>query len=312
MRILRLTTVILAFAGELCCWSAGRPSPAASLPELGYESVTLRRTGENHLFLFAQVNGRRRSCLVDTGWSRSTVSTNTAAGLGRDEAASYEQAGLNPPRIVSELKLGRVVLTNEPVIVRDLRVNGRPAPFNIVLGCDLLIRHHAILDCAKNRLYLRRETPSEVEIARFETQLRNSGWFAADLKRHQPLALTCAVTIRGTPVDFLVDSGAIWSCLDSRIAHALNLRLSPSLIRISGAGVVGEKRLAVADLQQVQIESQPIKGLSVAVLNLEDWGLGAKGEVLQGVGGILGGGELAALHAIIDCHRNKLWLRTAR
>ena len=112
----------------LCAGASERVAPAAVLLQLGYEAIPLRRTGENHVFLFGQVNGRRRSCLVDTGWSLATVSTNTAARL-------------NPPGVIERLKLGSVVLTNESVVVQDMRINGRPAPYEVVLGCDFLMRH---------------------------------------------------------------------------------------------------------------------------------------------------------------------------
>ncbi len=278
--------------------AAAQRIPAAVLSQLGYELIELRRTGQNHLFLFAQVNNRRRSCLVDTGWSFTTVSTNTAARL-------------NPPLTIGQFKLGRVILTNEPVMVQDMRVNGRPAPYDVVLGCDFLTRHHAVIDCANNRLYLRRTAPSPEQAEVLERQLRNAGKLAIELKRHRPPALTCQAKINQQPVALLVDSGAVWSCLDAKTAAALNLQLSPSPNRIRGAGAAGQRELAVADLKQLQIGEREVRRLSVAVLNLADWGLGADGKVLENVGGILGGGELATLGAVIDCHQLKLWLQAA-
>jgi predicted aspartyl protease len=282
----------------LLAGAADRVKPSAVLSQLGYEVVQLRRTGENHLFLFGQINGRRRSCLVDTGWSFATASTNTAARL-------------NPPHVIAQLRLGRVVLTNEPVVVQDLRINGRPAPYDVVLGCDFLIRHYAIVDCANDRLYLRPDAPSLAQAEESERTLRNAGWVPIGLKRHHPLALTCETRINEQPVAMLVDSGAVWSCLDTKTAGALNLRLTPSPNRIRGAGASGQRELAVADLKQVQIGGREIRRLSVAVFSLADWGLGTDGKVLENVGGILGGGELAASGAVIDCHQLKLWLRSA-
>jgi predicted aspartyl protease len=283
--------------GALWTEASGRTNPMAVLPQLGYEVVDLRRTGENHLFLFGQVNGRRRSCLVDTGWSLASVSTNTAARL-------------NPLRVIEQLKLGRVVLTNEAVTVQDLRVNGRPAPYDVVLGCDFLMRHHAVVDCAHNRLYLRRSAPSPGQKEEFERRLRQTGWAATELKRHHPLALTCEVKINGRILSWLVDSGAVWSCLDAKTAQSLNLRSTPSPNRIHGPGASGQRELAVADLKQIQIGGGELRSVSVAVFDLTDWGLGADGKVLENVGGILGGCELAKLGAIIDCHELKLWLHS--
>ena len=274
-----------------------RVNPAAVLPQLGYEAVPLRRTGENHLFLFGQVNGRRRSCLVDTGWSFATVSTNTAARL-------------NPPGVIERLKLGSVVLTNESVAVQDMRVNGRPTPYEVVLGCDFLMRHHAVVDCANNQLYLRSKAPDSRETTQFERRLRQAGWIALKLKRHQPPALTCEAQINGRTVTWLVDSGAIWSCLDTKTAESLSLRLTASPNRIRGAGASGQREMAVADLKGFQIGGRELRQLSVAVFGLADWGLGVDGKVLEKVEGILGGSELANLGAMIDCYELKLWLRS--
>lgn len=283
---------------ELRAGTTGRINLAAVLPQAGYNLVELRRTGENHLFLFGQVNGRRRSCLVDTGWSLTTASTNTAVRL-------------HPPRTISRLQLGRVMLTNESVIVSDLRVNGRPAPYDVVLGCDFLMRHYAVIDCANNRLYLRRTAPTAEQTEELGRRLRDAGWIAIELKQHRPPALTCQAKINEQPVALLVDSGAVWSCLDAKTAAALNLQLSPSPNRIRGAGALGQRELAVANLRQVHIGEREVSRLSVAVLNLADWGLGVDGKVLENVGGILGGSELATLGAVIDCQQLRLWLRAA-
>lgn len=292
--------LIIAGLGAVAQWTGGaeRVDLSTILPEAGYERIELRRTGENHWFLFGEVNGRRRSCLVDTGWSLATVSTNTAAHL-------------NPSDIIAALELGWVVLTNQPVVVQDMRINGRPAPYDVVLGCDFLIRHHAVMDCANNRLYLRRTLPSPWQTEELEHRLRGAGWIEIDLKLHEPPALTCEMRIKDQPITFLVDSGAVWSCLDTKTAQTLDLHVTPSPNRIRGAGAAGERELSVAKLKRVRIGDREIRHISVAVFSLTDWGLGPDGKVLKNVGGILGGRELAAAGALIDCRRLKLWLRPA-
>jgi hypothetical protein len=139
--------------------------------------------------------------------------------------------------------------------------------------------------------------------------LRHSGWIPVELKRHRPPALTCEAGISDKSVTLLVDSGAVWSCLDTKTAQALNLALAPSPNRIRGPRAEGQRELAVADLRGVRIGSREVRRLTVAVFGLADWGLGPDGAVLENVGGILGGGELAALEAVIDCDRSRLWLR---
>jgi len=269
---------------------------ARALKQLGYEAVELRRTGDNHLFLFGKVDGRRRSCLVDTGWSFTTVSTNTAARLADSNR-------------VGQLTLGRVVLTNEAVRTQDLRVNEKPTSYDVVLGIDFLRRHQAVIDCAGRRLYVRRTELTEAARAELDWGLRDAGWMGSTMKQRKPLAMTCAAQVNGRPVELLVDSGAMWSCLDTRVAESLGLRALPSVNRMMGPGATGARNFAVADLKSWRLGEQPMRATGVAVFSLKEWGLGPDGTLFNDVGGILGGAELFATRAVIDCGSLKLWVR---
>jgi len=292
-------------AGVLLLFGSGRGAAAErfnlgrTLQQLGYEAIELRRTGDNHLFLFGKVDGRRRSCLVDTGWSFTAISTNTAGRL-RDTNR------------IGQLTLGRVVLTNEAVRVQDLRVNGQPTAYDMVLGCDFLLRHHAVIDVAGRRLYLRRTELTTAERAHWEQSLRGAGLERIEMNRREPLALTCRARVNGQPVELLVDSGAAWSCLDTRVAQSLNLRAAPSLNRMMGPGATGARNFAVADLRAWQLGEVPMRHTSVAVFSLAEWGLGPDGKLFSDVGGILGGSELVATRMVIDCGGMNLWSRPRR
>ncbi len=282
--------------GPTVAATAERFDLARSLQQLGYEVVELRRTANNHLFLFGKVNGRQRSCLVDTGWSFTTISTNTATRLVE-------------PNLVQHLTLGRVVLTNEVVRSQDLRVNGNPTSYDMVLGVDFLRRHQAVIDCTKRRLYLRRTELSPTKRAELERGLNSAGWAGISMKQREPLALTCRAQVNGRDVELLVDSGAAWSCLDAAVADALGLRALPSLNRMMGPAATGARNVAVADLKSWQLETQPMRATTVAVFGLKEWGLGPDGKLLPEVGGILGGAELIRTGAVIDCGGLKLWVR---
>jgi predicted aspartyl protease len=296
--VVLVVTILAALLGG-SAFAAGveRFELARSLKQLGYEAVELRRTGDNHLFLFGKVDGRRRSCLVDTGWSFTTVSTNTASRLA-------------DPNLVRQLTLGRMVLTNESVRPQDLRVNGKPTPYDLVLGIDFLRRHHAVIDCAGRRLYLRRTELNEVERGELERALRGAGWAGIPMKRRKPLALTCAAQVQDRSLELLVDSGAMWSCLDTRVAESVGLRALPSVNRMRGPGATGARNFAVADLKSWQLGDQPMRATGVAVFSLKEWGLGPDGTLFNDVGGILGGAELITTRAVIDCGGLKLWVRS--
>jgi hypothetical protein len=272
---------------------------ARPLKQLGYQIVELRRTGENHLFLVAKVDGRRRSCLVDTGWSFTTISTNTAIRL--------RQTNLIP-----QLTLGRVSLTNESVRVEDLRVNGQPASYDMVLGGDFLLRHQAIIDCAGLRLYLRGAELPPVQEPEWQQSLRGAGFSPVAMKLRQPWALTCDSQFQDRSVTWLVDSGAMWSCLDDQVASGLQLRVLPSLNRMTGPAAKGQRRFGVTELKSWRLDAVSLPETSVAVFPLKEWGLGPEGKLFNDVGGILGGAELQKMRAVIDCGSRKLWLRPGR
>lgn len=295
----RLVLGLVLLTWQMTTGAAERFDLGRTLKQLGYESIEVRRTGDNHLFLFGKVDGRRRSCLVDTGWSFTAVSTNTAGRLAQTN-------------LISQLTLGRVVLTNETVQVQDMRVNGQPTSYDVVLGCDFLVRHNAVIDVAGRRLYLRRAQLTEAERKQLELALRKADWIAVEMKRRAPLALTCTAQVNGYATELLVDSGAAWNCLDVKVAEAMKLRSAPTLNRITGPAATGQRNFAVADLTSWQLGGQPMRETSMAVFSLAEWGLGPDGKLFSDVGGILGGSEFFTKRAMIDCGGLKLWWRDHR
>ncbi len=286
----------LTHVASLPTLAAERLNLGATLRPLGFETVELRRTGNQHLFLFGKVEGRRRSCLVDTGWSFTTISTNTATHLAQSN-------------VIGSLALGRVRRPNVSVVTQDLRVNGQPTPYDVVLGADFLLAQQAILDCAGRRLYLRSGPLPERERTEMETRFSNAGWREVKLQRRQPFAWTCRATVKDNSLLLLVDSGATWSCIDAQTAETLKLRATPSLTRISGPAAGLAKFVAVTEFRDWRLDDHEQARTSFAVMNLKRLGLGPEGALFPEVAGILGATELTAMEAVIDCAAGKLWLR---
>jgi predicted aspartyl protease len=314
-RLLTLATLLFLLAAH---GSESRPKTFVRdwLRSHGYEQIVLQRSGENRLFLFGKLNGRQRSVLVDTGWSFTTVSSNKAGKLNAQPELQLPPGDPFPatdrrlPAVrMNSLRLGRVDFTNQPSLVQGIVFNGQRAPFDVVLGCDFLLRNFAVIDCRNRRLYTRRSAPTREHQAEFENSLRQSGFMPVELKRTRPLALACPASLNGEPVDLLLDTGAVWSCLDSDLAKSIGLKLQPTPRQITGAGATGKRGFAVAKVNSVELGGTKMPGQNFAVLDLGDWGLAAPGAALAEVGGILGGPELAAFSAIIDCRGLKLWLK---
>lgn len=287
-----------------------------NLARLGYEQIELRRSGENRLFLFGKLDRRKHSVLVDTGWSFTTVSKDAAENLKSLRELELQSSDPIPgtnaqasAAVINNLSLGRVAFTNQPALVQDMVFNGQRAPFDVVVGCDFLLRNSAVIDCLNRRLYTRRSALSMEQQTEFDNSLRQSGFLSVELKRARPLSLICPARLNGESVDLLVDTGAVWSCLDADLAKSLGLQLLPTPRQITGSGTTGRRGFAVAKVGSVELGGAKITGQNFAVLELRDWGLAAPGAALGEVHGILGGPELAAYNAIIDCHGLKLWLK---
>jgi predicted aspartyl protease len=286
---------LLVGAGIFAAQASGLPDGEDTLLRLGYERIALRRTSENHLFLFGRVNGRRQSCLVDTGWSFTTRQADQSLPTARIEF----------------LKLDRTTFTNQPARAEKVFFNGQRASFDVVLGLDFLRRNFAVLDCGNRRLFTRREALSDAAQRDFDDTLRRAGFCEIELRLQTPPALTLAARVNGEPVKLLLDSGAVWSCVDSRQCARLQLKPMPSTARITGAGATGVRSVAVAEVNALQLGAVELKDHTLALFDLADWGFAAPEKALSEVQGILGGDLLAATAAMVDCHRLILWLQPA-
>lgn len=280
-------------AGRLSAGAESAALDTAWLRRMGFEAIPLRRTEEHHLYVSGRANGRRASCLVDTGWSYSTL----RPGL----------AGTEIP--LADLALGRARFTNLSVRVERILFNRQPASFDLVLGLDFLRQYEAVLDCGQRRLCLRRQPLAKAERRDLEVGLRTAGFRDISLTLKVSAALTAPARVNGEPVELLVDSGAVWSCLDQRQAARLGLKPQPSSARIIGAGGTGVRPVAVVEVKRFELGTVSFRPATFALLDLADWQLAATNQPLAEVQGILGGDWLAANAAVIDCGSGKLWVK---
>jgi predicted aspartyl protease len=314
-----LLAFFIAAPGALAADQWARLSLGGQFARLGWEPIALRRTEENHLCLSGRLNGQRQSVLVDTGWSFTTVSTNAARQLKTqaDPGATSRDPFFRPNEqaaavLLDRLKLGPVEFVNQPALAQNLVFNGRRAPFDVVLGCDFLIRNFGVVDCLNRRLYVRHVGPSEQQQAELEATLRRSGFVAVPLHGQTPLTLAGPARVNGEPLEMLVDSAAPWTCVDVRQVERLRLKPTASPAKLTGVGRTGTHRVGVATVKSFRLADVEVKLANVAVLDLADWGLAAPDAALSEVQGLLGGEMLAAMSAVIDCHASRLWLKRPR
>jgi len=304
--IISFLTLCLVCPWTLNAQKLAQLSLREQFTRFGYEQIDLQRTSDNHLYLVGKLNGRRRSVLVDTGWSFTTISTNGARKLSPPRTAITND---HPTVLIDELKLGRHSFSNQLARVDHMIFDGQPASFEVVLGCDFLQRNFAVVDCSNRRLYVRNRASTELEQSALEGKLRCSGFAEVALKLKSPLAITCPALVNGQLVEMLVDTGAVWSALDVRQLDRLGMRALPTLAKISGVGKTGTRGVAVGEAKSFALGDAPVKDANFALMDLSDWGFAAPGKELSEVQGILGGTELVANGSLIDCHRLKLWVK---
>jgi len=289
-RILLGTAMLLSGSAGI---AAERISLASTLAASGFEQITLRRTADNRFYRSGRLDGQRRSFLVDTGWSHTTV--NRANGTEATTRAGFE--------------LGGVTFTNQILRQERMMMGGKPAPFDVVLGLNFLRRHFAVLDCGTGRLFTRREALTAGESQIIAATMKRAGYLAVELRHYENLAITCPVSMAGHAFELLVDSGAAWTCLDGGQAEAWGLKPQPSTTRLDGAGDTGNRGLAVATVKSLRLGEMEISRQTIGLLDLADWGLAQEGKALGEVKGLLGGEILGAYSAVIDCGGLKLWLK---
>jgi hypothetical protein len=294
----RLTTGLV---GVFFCLVGSGPTVATplvlsdELSGLGYEPVGLRSTADRQLYLPARIENRRCVCIVDTGWSFTTISAGAAASV----------AGSNQ---IALLKLDRLLLTNVPIRVAAPPAEGRRNSYALVLGAVFLSRHHAWLDVAGKKMYLHQSPPGSGFTTELHDRLRRAGWQEVRLKRREPAAWTAEAKLGAHEFRMLLDTGAPWSCLDLQSARNLGVPIQPSLTRISGPRLSAQP-VQVTPALELDFGELRLAQVRLAVFPMQDLGLGPTGQLFPDVAGILGAAELTRHEAVIDCGSDRIWWR---
>lgn len=285
----------------LCILLAASTAPAADnlrdrialMKGLGHEVVELRSTSDNRLYSSGRLNGNRCSFLLDTGWSYTTVCDESS----RDRV------------VLGEIKLAQTTFVNEPARSQRVRMGGKRPSFDVILGLDFFRRHAAVIDCGNRRLFTRTKPMSREDAEVLTAELRRLGYVPVTLTIQEGTALTCPGAVPEQAFEFLVDTGAAWSCLDWTMAEANGWKARPSTTQVSGEGRTGTRSLPITKVTSLRIGTLKIQEATLGLIELPDWGLAEAGKKFREVKGLLGGELLAAHRAIIDCGQLRLWLK---
>lgn len=309
--------------------NSSKPSLDQFMLQRGYCAVRLEADENNHLTTRGRINGKRVLCLIDTGCSGNVLDMTRAGSLkrlGKDVGPHYGMFG----RLAGELKtvlidhitLGEADITNQTASLynlhQDLQVHTgsyiptsdrKNAP-DLVLGLSFLQSGHAFIYYPGPVLYVRREPPSQELASAIEKSLLASGLDSVALTG-SPEVLITGAQINGKQARLLLDTGAIYTILDSA------QRADYGLGRTHAAG-----KLVDAGERQSDAHSAPVSfkigafeiaDLPVATTALQIGKLDrdAKQANLAPLAGVLGPELMARGGALIDCSGCKLYLRAA-
>jgi hypothetical protein len=311
---------------------AETPTLESYLKQLGYAGLKFEHTDHTQPFIDSTLsNGRKPRLLVDTGWDMSSLNPKSARGLktvaelgGHVEDSVLGTITDNDIALIDKLILGGVAqFSNQPVLVRELKMDYIATPWDGVLGLDFLTRNYGLIDCWTHRLYVRAGKLTDQQAEVMDQTLRLSGFTEAPLNSSGPL--NADAEINGHPVRLLVDTGAPYHILDNSQIKALGLNLvhysRPSTgsyierdaaTTLVGTGKIGAHTANVSKLDTFELGGRTWKNLYFAVTDLGQWGAAAPGSRDEATKGFLSQEFLGRQGALIDVGRRKLWLRATK
>jgi gag-polyprotein putative aspartyl protease len=219
----RLVTILsfLAAMSFLGGRAASGSSPIALdvLQRDGYGSVELVKGGQNKLYVPTEINGRKISLLLDTGWGTEgiTVGLNPSAlHIVPDKAVGVTLSASGARTLVGHGMAQSVVMGNVQIQSTPIYF-GRFTEAGFV-GRGFLKRNNAIIDLTNLRLYLRppgKGRRVDLGPALTALGLAKAPFFDAP---HGDFVLN--VEVNGVPTKMVLDTGAQATVLDARFAKA--------------------------------------------------------------------------------------------
>ena len=314
--------------------SAGGERMAAFFRARGYEPVRLEIMGQNLLMAAGVLEGRKIRCLVDTGWSQSSVKAayiGHATELTNIAPSGFDAFGaaMTPKQehlvALETLKLGRCQFMGQPVNViaathqhsmADDAPTGSLIPratrdsqgFNLVLGWDFLVRNFALIDCNRATLFFRgAEAPASLQ-ATIGESLRRSGFSEIPLRETNHNQGIVAGRMKDWEVLFLVDTGAFASLLDREEAKRLGL-VGQSLHARAVGAADGSSELALAHTDDIQLGGHRVGKFRIGISDLSALNKFREQQKLPPIIGLIGMDLLSRDEAVIDCLGGRMFMR---
>lgn len=321
LSFIRQLVAIFCASAALVVQFAVAPTSAYARTSSQYEALPLVRSRQNHLLVRAFINGKPAWLTVDSGAPVSAIALDRRAyfRLKPTTAASQLPArvqingGFNNVAIAHELRIGGLMLVDEPVVTVDLGYSARAAKFlheeriDGIIGADILFPTQAVLDCERQLLILK----TDPDVRGGVPGIDRRGLKAVPIQVSDGFNLYVNGSVNGKAAKLMVDTGSFTTLLHRSFVRRMRIATretpySSSAVNLKDRGV------RVAHIRRLSVGSVDLFSKDVGVIDLE--GLIHDGllEPRNGgapVAGLLGAETLRRHHGIIDFGTRTLYLK---
>jgi hypothetical protein len=270
------------------------------------------------LLVRAFINGKAAWLTVDSGAPVSAIASNrrdyfrlkpTSADSNLPARVQIN-GGFNKVGIARELRIGALILVDEPMVTVDLGGSSRAArlvheqEIDGIIGADILFPTQAVLDCERQLLILN----TDPSVAGRFPGVDRRGLRAVPIQVSDGYNLYVNGSVNGKPAKLMVDTGSFTTLLHRSFVRRMRIATRETPYSSSAVNLK-ERGVRVAYIRKLSVGSVDIFGKDVGVIDLE--GLIHDG-LLEGsppVAGLLGAETLRRHHGIIDFGTRTLYLR---
>ena len=296
----------------------GASQAALTRANTQFEALPLVRSRQNHLLVHAFINGRPAWLTVDSGAPVSAIALNRReyfrlkpiTAKSSLPARVQINGAFNNVAIARELRIGGLILADEPVVTVDLGGSARAArmahepQIDGIIGADILFPTQAVLDCERQLLVLKIDPNVVGSFPGFSRR----GLRAVPIQVSDGYNLYVNGSVNGRAAKLMVDTGSFTTLLHRSFVRRMRIATRETPYSSSAVNLK-ERGVRVAHIRKLSVGSVDIVGKEVGVIDLE--GLIHDG-LLEGsppVAGLLGAETLRRHHGIIDFGTRTLYLR---
>ncbi len=300
--------VLLAIA-PLSISGAAKNRSAMQVP--GYRAVRVHYGPMNKMIMSVRINGHPGNLLVDTGSNQLILNAEAAELFGVTPSprgllyirSTKIQGQTLPVGFVQNMSAGSMNFGSSLVALRrSSHAEAASAPFDGVLGLDILFRRKALINCRTKLVFFKVDQAQRIKLGSVAVSEK---FTRVPIQREETGALTVPCSIRGQPARLLLDTGAFVTILHEGFVKSLGLAAEPTRISAQfGRGM--SKRISAAKLDDFKIGAFKMPSEKFGVAPLPQFALQQGSSRIVG---ILGMDTLYTRHAIIDLGGMGLFLK---